>query len=139
MCEILGNCDPGYLLGIYDESTKGLHEVSEASGLSERSITELQRNPRAVTLVNALLESSQINDLSRFYATLKVALDLQKEHYENIEQELIQVFSVPMIDEDKDWYREKIEEQDMDSVRFSEYLCRDAFSKFTAEIISGNS
>ncbi|MBQ6464865.1 MAG: hypothetical protein IJJ43_01180 [Oscillospiraceae bacterium] len=70
VCEILGNCDPGYLLGIYDESKKDFHDISEITGLSEGAIKQLHqlalkkdgRSANTLNLINELLCTHNGND-----------------------------------------------------------------------------
>ena len=40
MAKVL-DCDPGFLFGFYDESTKNIHDIAEMVGLSEGAIREL--------------------------------------------------------------------------------------------------
>ena len=41
ICGILGNCDAGYLLGLYDEATKDIHEICSFLGISEAAAESL--------------------------------------------------------------------------------------------------
>ena len=92
MCDILGNCDAGYLLGIYDESTKDIHDLSSSTGLSESAIKYLQELSQAtdaasrnkLNLINDFLTSdsgddflSSLEELEETLATIEYLKKLE--------------------------------------------------------------
>lgn len=133
-----------YLVGNSDIKSVNLEiqDICERTRLSEKSLNTLMEDPYAPILINALLESEEIESLSRSFRRLLVSID---NYYEDGKTYgfLDKPVAFPILEDEKDGeqilLRDKMEEQGLDAIKFVEYLCRDTFSRFTSSIVGQRS
>ena len=128
-----------YLLGSSNVRNPDLYfQALDKTKLSDNAIQTLLDYPEALPFINSLLESKELHDLSRSFRRLMIALG---KYYEDgkLYDYLEKPTSFPILDDEEDGekilLREVMEEQNMDTVKFCEYLLRDTFDMFTASIV----
>lgn len=68
ICKVLGNCDAGFLLGLYDESKKGIHDIAALTGLSEPALQNLISVGKDYPgLSSQVISSAHFDDLIRTF------------------------------------------------------------------------
>lgn len=129
-----------YLLGRHktESLNQSTQEIVEKTGLTEKALFTLEENPLVRGFINALLESSLLEDLSRSYERFVRAVDTYNsdgEIYGYIDKPVAYPLLSDEEREEKSFLREKMQETNMDVVKFTEYLLRDSFADFTNAIM----
>ncbi len=129
-----------YLVGNSTVRSRDLEvqDICKKTKLTENALKVLQTNAYAPILINSILESKELNDLSRSFKRLLVSAGIYMEdgiQYGYLEKPTSFPILADEEDEDNITLREKMEEQNMDMVKFCEYLVRDTFDVFTESIV----
>ena len=143
ICNILGNCDPWYLLGFYDESTKDIHDIAKKLKLTETSISILSDAlvqhglSRIHPFVNALLESPYLERIAYEFNQLII----YKELYLQGPERYSQLIKTATIDpEDKEFLEnnEYIKDADYSNLKFAEYKLFQVINMFVMSVSEGD-
>ena len=139
ICRVLGNCDAGFLLGLYDESEKTIHDIAALTGLSEMAVKDISnplfrfnKETAIQPFLDALITSPYIQRLAFEFNQLET----YRRIYQNSDARfsgLSDLMKEVIIDDEDRFFLDNplfLKSADRDRMKYSEYLVFQCFTQF---------